>query len=83
MRSGVLYTMASIEALLGMVATEAVEGRSTDHYFDETKDPDYGKPNYIRERPYNAVPQNSPKLPPIRFDLELVEMPDGSLKWVD
>ena len=70
--------MTSIDMLIGMVLTEGAEGGARDHFFDETKDPNYGRPYTPPERP-----ANEPTLPPIPFPTELVQEPDGKLYWVD
>ena len=69
--------MISIDVLLDMVATEAIEGGSRDHYFDEFRNREYvPEPRYIQ-------PETKTKLPPIKFDLELIRGSNGSLYWVE
>lgn len=66
----------SIKVLLDMVYAEAIEGLR-DHYFDEARNR-----SYIHLEPeIYAKPQSN--LSPIKFDLELIQNPDGSLEWVE
>ncbi len=51
--------MLSVESLLGIIATEVLEGD-------------------INENPSTAY-----DLPPIKFNLELIENPDGTYTWVE
>ena len=50
--------MNSIESILGMIATEAIEG-------------------------VEVKPEIIDYLPPIKFNLELIELPDGKYEWVE
>lgn len=61
--------MNSIESLLGMVATDALEGGPREHYFDEFKDPNYIFSEPEQHEPYEQIKTD---LPPIRIDLELI-----------
>lgn len=71
--------MISIDNLVNMVLTEAVEGAPRDHYFDESRIIPYTP---LEPRDYSP---NNPKYEPrpIRFDLELILYQDGSLRWVE
>jgi len=69
--------MISLDVLLDMIATEAIGGESRDHYFDEFRNREYvPEPRYMQ-------PETKTKLPPIKFDLELIRELDGSLYWVE
>jgi hypothetical protein len=59
--------MISIDSLMGIIATEAIEGEPIDNPFPEPR----------KEVKYDDG------LPPIRYDLQLIEQPDGSLVWVE
>ena len=71
------HKMLSLKTLLNMVATEGIEGGPTDHYFDEWRNREF----IPLEPERGAYPRRD--LPTIRFGLELIQMPDGSLDWVD
>jgi hypothetical protein len=71
--------MISLDVLLDMVATEAIEGGSRDHYFDEFRNREYIPPEPERY----VQPKTESKLPPIKFNLELIKNPDGSYEWVE
>ena len=60
--------MNSMKSLLGMVLTEAIEGKEE----PECLLTDSGQGC---KRKYD--------LPPIKYDLELIKKPDGSLEWVE
>ena len=70
--------MISMNSLLDMVATEAVEGVSRDHYFDEFRNREF-----IPSEPPSRRKETKTNLPPIRFGLKLIEQPDGSYDWVE
>lgn len=61
--------MISMDSLLGMIWTEGVIGEVEDSC---------GVPLGPAEHS-----RKIPKLPPIRYDLELIELPDGSYEWVE
>jgi hypothetical protein len=71
--------MNSIENLISMIFTDAIEnnGKPTTHYFDETRNP-----NYNPLETYEPKKEDS-TLPPLQYNLDLIENPDGSLEWVD
>ena len=75
--------MATVEQLLAMVRTEALEGGTRNHYFDESRAPEREHP------PRLPIPmQPRPKCDehePLSFiyHLELIEYPDGSLEWIE
>jgi len=71
--------MHSIETLMNMIFTDAIEnnGKPTNHYFDETRNPDYNSPETYEPK------KEKSDLPPIQYNLELIQNPDGSLEWVD
>ena len=64
--------MISMEKLLDMIATEAIEhgGMSEEHLQQE---------GY----PITKHTSNKEHLPPIRYDLELIKAPDGHIYWVE
>jgi hypothetical protein len=67
--------MISINNLLDMIATEAIEGQGPEeHHFDESKNKPY--------RPLEILGV-VPKLPPIIYNLELIKKADGSYEWVE
>ena len=70
--------MHSIESLWGMIATEAVEGESRNHYFDEYRNREFILPELRCEQS-----QQETKLPPLRYYLEFIKQPDGSYDWVE
>lgn len=70
--------MISIDTLLDMIATEAVEACARYHYFDESRNRGLVPPEHRYKQP-----EDKTKLPYIRFDLELLKLPDGSYKWVE
>jgi len=74
--------MISVESILGMICTEAIENTCfpSDHYYDETRDPHYAEK---RTPPIELKKTDSGDLPLFRYDLELIEMPDGSLAWLE
>jgi hypothetical protein len=62
--------MISMDNLLNMVATEAIEGWVDEHgraIIPERREP---------------TPEEK-RLKPIRYDLELIEQPNGSYKWIE
>lgn len=69
--------MLSIDSLLGIIATEAVGGGIPDHHFDEFRNKDYvpkkPEPPKVQELPFQ----------PIKYTLELIKRPDGSLYWIE
>ena len=69
--------MISLNLMLDMIATDAVEGGPRDHYFDESRNREYMPPEPERCR------QPESELPPMRCDLQRVKRPDGSYEWVD
>jgi len=67
--------MMSLKSLLGCVATDAIPGgRMPDNHYDESKN------EPVEEVPYRRGGQ--PSGPVMRFDLELIENPDGTQEWV-
>jgi len=64
--------MISVNKLLDMIATEAVEDGGT----SEAELREHGLA--VMEKPAPAV-----KVPPIRYDLELIRGKDGRLYWVE
>ena len=70
--------MIGLKALVDMVLTESIEGCSRDYFFDEAINREYISP-------YKPSEQYTPKtkLPPIKYRLELIENPDGTLEWVE
>jgi hypothetical protein len=70
--------MISIKKLLNIVCTEAIEsswGESGDNHFDEGLNMSY-QPSLMPET-------HNLNLPSFRFDLKLIEAPDGSLYWAE
>lgn len=67
--------MNSIDDILGMIATDSVEegvgGRENESV--------YINDSYL----HNKIGKKYENLPPINFDLELVEKEDGSYAWVE
>jgi hypothetical protein len=63
--------MHSVETLLRMVCTEAAEGPEY-HLCDRNYRPPHYRSDEVNDH-----------LPPIRFDLELVRNPAGSVDWVE
>ena len=65
--------MITIDALLDMVRTDAVErgGEPDNHYFSQPTGS------------YTETQQDEPDLEPINFTLELVRTPDGGYKWIE
>jgi len=70
--------MHSIKELLGMIATEVIEGRAEDHCFDEFRNKDFVPPKREYEPPKIKSIQK-----PIQFNLELIKKADGSYEWVE
>ena len=64
--------------ILDEIASEGIGGGLPDHYFDETRDPNYGQNLEPERRPLTESERN---LPPIRYTLRLVRREDGSLNW--
>lgn len=69
--------MTSLNDLLAMVVTEAVEGGIQKHYFDESKN--QKPPLAESERQKQDKPDS--ELPTIRYTLELVKKADGTYEW--
>lgn len=69
--------MSGLKILMDMIATEAVEGGARDHYFDEFRNREYIPPEP------ETYSQSKTRLPPIRFNLELIKKPNGSYQWVE
>jgi hypothetical protein len=59
--------MNSINSIIDMILTEAIEGISREHYFDE-----YRNREFIRETKYEQH-KDKTKLPPIKYKLELIQ----------
>mgnify|MGYP001561558238 CR=1 FL=1 len=58
-----------------MVCTEAIENRgSSEHYFDEARNKEFVPPEAER------YVSDKPKLPPIRYPLELIKRQNGTLE---
>jgi hypothetical protein len=68
--------MVSIETLFGIVCTEGVEGGARDHYFDTERNREFVPPE--PERAYQTDEAR-----PIRYDLEFIRRPDGSIEIVE
>jgi len=70
--------MHSIESLMGMIATDAIErgGEPEIHHADESKN---------KQHPYleKTLSKKKSTLPPIRYHTELIQNPDGSYEWID
>ncbi|MEK6809581.1 MAG: hypothetical protein AABY40_02830 [Nanoarchaeota archaeon] len=75
--------MHSIDSLLKIVAAEAVEGGLKDHYFDESRNREFIPPGPISPESRDRQPKYEPKLPSLRYTLELIKQPDGSYDWVE
>lgn len=69
--------MINLKSLLDMVATEALEGGSRDHYFDEFRNPGYHAPKIY------PLKKTETNLQPIKFDLELIKKQDNTYEWVE
>ena len=68
--------MNSLQELLDMVVTEAVEGPEVpEDHADGASSIDNNRPE--------QYPLSETELPPIRFDLELIQERDGTYRWVE
>lgn len=65
--------MNDAKTLMDMIATEALEERLRNHYSNRFRNP---------KRTYEQ-PDDSTKPLTMRYKLELVIQPDGSLEWVE
>jgi hypothetical protein len=70
--------MNSVEDLLGMIATESVEGTESEHYFTEDRNSEV----YPIEKRYNQHKEGT-NIPPIKFNFEIIRGPDGSYKELE
>ena len=67
--------MISIDDLFNMIATDAVEGGSRVHYFDER--------NNITPKTVYEQSEAEKQSPPMKFRLEVVRQPDGTYELVE
>lgn len=76
--------MIGLNILLDMVATEALEGGATEHYFDEARNSKFIPPQPLYGQS-SQLSQGSKDndLPPINYTLQLIKNPDGSLHWIE
>jgi hypothetical protein len=70
--------MLSIESIMGMIATDAIEsGGEGDRYKGNCHD------EILKPASYDTGIRGEVNLPPIQYDLELIQHPDGTYTWVE
>lgn len=73
--------MHNLESLMGMILGDALErgGKPEVHHADESKNTSQG--SCPEQRPYPG--EHRENLPTIRYKLELIKRPNGTLYWAE
>ncbi len=78
--------MLSIETLINIICTEAIEYgglQEVPDRTDGTTENYHARKRNAREKYHGNEKRLEGDLPPIRFDLELIEDAEGRLRWLE